>query len=261
MSLQNKFHARQKNYQEKLFTNFQLSNHVPEDNFYRRLKEILPLHWVYKSTRKHYGTEGQQSIDPVVFFKLMLIGYLENLCSDRRIMSAVQLRLDMLFFIGYDIDEPLPWHSTLSSTRQLYGEEVFKELFRKVLGLCIDKGMVAGKRQAIDSIAVQANASMESLQKKVILNDAAVYAKELERKEMGSDEDKSTDNTDMKNSERKKVYGNSNAREKNISNSIVSSTTDRDARVSVKPGKARRLNLKKLLKFTIESKLLKKPIF
>ena len=78
---------------------------------------------------------------------------------------------------------------------------------------------------------------------------------------MGSDEDKSTDNTDMKNSERKKVYGNSNAREKNISNSIVSSTTDRDARVSVKPGKARRLNLKKLLKFTIESKLLKKPIF
>lgn len=155
-----------KHYQEKLVTNFQLSNHVPEDNFYRRLKDILPLQWIYKATQKHYGTEGQQSIDPVVFFKLILIGYFENLCSDRRIISTVQLRLDMLFFIGYDIDEPLPWHSTLSRTRQLYGEEVFKELFRKVLGLCIDKGMVAGKRQAIDSIAVQANASMESYRKK-----------------------------------------------------------------------------------------------
>lgn len=82
----------------------------------------------------------------------------------------------MLYFIGYDIDEPLPWHSTLSRTRQLYGEEVFKELFKKVLSLCIDAGMVTGKRQATDSVAVQANASMESLQKKEILNDAGIYA-------------------------------------------------------------------------------------
>ena len=71
-------------------------------------------------------------------------------------------------FLGYDIDEALPWHSTISRTRQLYGEEIFKKLFKEVLGLCIDKGMVTGKRQAIDSIAVQANASMESLQKKEI---------------------------------------------------------------------------------------------
>ena len=119
-------------YQEKLFTNFHLSERIPQENFYRRLKEYLPLQWLYKSTKKYYGSEGQSSIDPVVFFKLMLIGYLENLGSDRRIISTVSMRLDMLFFIGYDIDEPLPWHSTLSRTRQLYGEYVFKELFRKV---------------------------------------------------------------------------------------------------------------------------------
>ncbi len=74
---------------------------------------MLPLHWVYKATEKYYGAEGQQSIDPVVFFKLMLIGYLENLCSDRRIINMAKLRLDMLYFIGYNIDEALPWHSTL----------------------------------------------------------------------------------------------------------------------------------------------------
>jgi transposase len=141
-------------YTEQLFKSFQLSQRVPEDNFYRRLKDLFNLQWLYKETKKYYGTEGQQSIDPVVFFKLMLIGYLENLGSDRRIMSTVSMRLDMLFFIGYDIDEPLPWHSTLSRTRQLYGEDIFKELFRKVPGLCIDKGMVAGKRQAMDSVIV-----------------------------------------------------------------------------------------------------------
>ena len=122
----------------------------------------------------------------------MLIGYLENLGSDRRIINTVSMRLDMLFFIGYDIDEPLPWHSTLSRTRQLYGKDVFKELFRKVLSLCIDKGMVAGKRQAMDSIYVQANASMESLQKKEVLNDADNYSDELNERKASQNKLKAT---------------------------------------------------------------------
>jgi len=91
---------------------------VPEDNFYRRLKEAIDLGWLYKKTSKYYGTEGQESIDPIVFFRLMLIGYLENIGSDREIMRTVSLRLDMLYFIGYNIDEAMPWHSTLSRTRQ-----------------------------------------------------------------------------------------------------------------------------------------------
>ncbi len=118
-------------YTEQLFKSFQLSQRVPEDNFYRRLKGLLDIHWLYKETKSYYGTEGQQSIDPVVFFKLMLIGYLENLGSDRRIINTVSMRLDMLFFIGYDIDEPLHWHSTLSRTRQLYGDDVFKKLLNR----------------------------------------------------------------------------------------------------------------------------------
>ena len=63
-----------KHYSEKLFKQFQLSDRVPADNFYRRLKEMLELRWLYKATKNYYGAEGQQSIDPVVFFKLMLIG-------------------------------------------------------------------------------------------------------------------------------------------------------------------------------------------
>jgi IS5 family transposase len=93
------------------------------------------------------------------------------------------MRLDILFFIGYDIDEELPWHSTLSRTRDLYGEEVFKELFKKVLSLCISKGMVGGKRQAIDSAYIKANASMDSLIEKEVLEDADNYSKELQENE------------------------------------------------------------------------------
>jgi len=256
-----------KRFTEKLFTNFQLSDRVPEENFYRRLRAVLNLQWLYKATKHYYGTEGQQSIDPAVFFKLMLIGYLENLGSDRRIMNTVSMRLDMLFFIGYNIDEPLPWHSTLSRTRQLYGEELFKQLFRDVLKQCIDKCMVAGRRQVMDSVAVKANAGMDSLTEKEILDDSSAYADELKNEEEQSedDEDKDPDSNwnktvsaarhkaveqhhrwkakaykDMPRG--KSLKGDERSRPKFVSNHTHYSTTDPDARVSVKPGKPRQLN-------------------
>lgn len=71
-----------KQYQEQLFTSFQLSDRIPQDNLYRQLKESLSLDFLYQLTAPYYGSEGNPSIDPVVFFKLMLVGYLENLQSD-----------------------------------------------------------------------------------------------------------------------------------------------------------------------------------
>lgn len=198
---------------------------------------MLPLKWLYKATKKYYGSEGQQSIDPVVFFRLMLIGYLENLGSDRRIISTVQLRLDMLYFIGYDIDEALPWHSTLSRTRQLYGEEVFRELFRKVLGLCVEAGMVEGKRQALDSVAVQANASMDSLQNRQLKEDTDTYFNDLKE-----GDDDTASGTAVKSASEKLSKEPEKHENKTISNTKRFSTTDGESRVSVKPGKVRRLN-------------------
>src|SRR5660397_87835 len=100
-----------KDYQEKLFTSFRLSDRVPKENFYRRLKEVLDLDFLYLLTQKFYGQSGQKSIDPVVFFKTCLVGYLENIITDRGVMNHCAMRLDILYFLDYDIDEPLPWHS------------------------------------------------------------------------------------------------------------------------------------------------------
>jgi transposase len=219
-------------YNEKLFAQFQLSERVPADNFYRKLKDSLDLRFLYKITQRCYGNEGQKSIDPIVFFKLILIGYLENLNSDRRIISHASMRLDLLYFIGYDIDEELPWHSTLSRTRQLYGEEVFRELFKSVLGLCVDKGMVSGKRQAIDSAYIKANASMNSLQKKEVMDDADAFADELEKNNDFSDKNEIEAKPDNKKEQAQvKKTGNK------TSNKTHFSPTDSDARISVKPGK------------------------
>ena len=150
--------------EKKLF--FSLSAHVPEHNFYRRLKQQLDLDFLYELTEEYYGRCGQQSIDSVVFFKLCLVGYLENITSDRKLIEHCSLRLDLLYFLGYQLDEPLPWHSTLSRTRQLLPEALFELLFDRVFSLCVEKGMVSGDAQAIDSAPVKANAAMDSLKLK-----------------------------------------------------------------------------------------------
>ncbi len=89
-----------KTYQEKIFTSFQLSEHIPKDNFYRRLKSEIDFHFLYSRTEQFYGSSGQKSIDSVVFFKLCLVGYLENIISDRKLIDHCSLRLDILYFLG-----------------------------------------------------------------------------------------------------------------------------------------------------------------
>lgn len=223
-----------KSFQEKLFVHFHLSDHIPEDNFYRRLKNTLDFSWLYRSTAKYYGKEGQKSIDPVVFMKLMLVGYLENQVSDRRIIASSRLRLDILYFLGYDLDEELPWHSTLSRTRQLYGEDQFLGLFKQVLKQCIDKGLVCGKRQAVDSVFVKANAAMSSMVEREILDDVDIYTGELKATEDQGD------SADISKDERKKKTQAGTGSK--LTNKTHISKSDPDARMSVKPGKVTRLN-------------------
>lgn len=241
---------------------FSLSAHVPEHNFYRRLEQQLDLNFLYDLTQPYYGRCGHQSIDPVVFFKLCLIGYLENIISDRKLIEHCSLRLDLLYFLGYQIDEPLPWHSTLSRTRQLYPEALFELLFNQVFRLCVEKGMVAGDRQAIDSAPIKANASMNSLQVKQPAESLKMQLIKLEV-ENGSTTNEPSQNTNRKPEqfisapehqlrklekhqdhlrESPKGLGGHHEKARLVSNKTHYSPTDPDARISVKPGKARQLN-------------------
>jgi radical SAM protein with 4Fe4S-binding SPASM domain len=249
-------------YSEKLFSNFQLSQRVPKTNFYRRLKEVLNLSFLYNETKKYYGSCGQKSIDPVVFYKICLVGYLENIISDRKLIEHCTMRLDILYFLGFDIDEELPWHSTLSRTRQLFPESLFEEVFENVLAMCVEKGMVSGHTQAIDSAPVKANASMDSLELKVPKEKLDEYIRKArylsrpDRKAKHNKASKTQQTVTASNRELKELEsrtrnwqktqdqrpGAGNKGAKYTSNKTHYSPTDPDARISVKPGKARKLN-------------------
>lgn len=240
----------------QLFYHQSLDEMVPEDNFYRKVNENLSLNFLYKATKSYYGSCGQESIDPVVFFKILMVGYLNNINSDRSLMRFCSNCLDIRLFLGYDINENLPFHSTISRTRALFGEELFLELFRKVLSLCVDKGMVRGKRMAVDAAFIKANASMDSLIEKEVLQDASAFVNELEensefkttstRKKLVEQhhtwKEKEYQGMPGNNkSDRKDEDGNA-IRPKFLSNHTHFSPTDPDAKISVKPGKARQLN-------------------
>jgi len=227
----------------------------------------LNLDFLYELTRGFYGSSGQKSIDPVVFFKLCLVGYLENIISDRKLIEHCSMRLDILYFIGYDIDEELPWHSTISRTRQLFPEEVFESVFTKVFSLCVEAGMVSGHTQAIDSAPVKANASMDSLELKVPEEELEshlrrvrhISAMDKEQPFRKSKEDKSDNGQRSITANEQELQaiptrnkrwskdqdqrpGAGNKGSKYTSNKTHYSPTDPDARISVKPGKARKLN-------------------
>jgi len=253
-----------KEFTPQLFYELSLDRLVPFDNFYRCVNHELDLHFLYKSTKKYYGTQGQESIDSVVFFKILLIGYLNNINSDRALIRYCSNCLDVRLFLGYDLNEQLPWHSTISRTRALFGQEVFLQLFQLVLKLCVNKGMVSGKRQAVDSAFIKANASMDSLVEKEVLNDAFAFVNELEENsefKACSEPSRTVTSTRKKLVEQhhnwkkeafKGMPGHVKTLQKNedgedirpkfLSNHTHYSPTDPDAKISTKPRKPRQLN-------------------
>jgi transposase len=228
------FMQGRKDIQPKIMYQVSLDSLVSGDNFYRRLDKSLDLSFMYKETACYYGHEGQESIDPVVFFKICMVGYMNNIISDRKLIEFCSNRLDIRLYLKYDIDESLPWHSTISRTRQLYGEEVFLSLFQRVLSLCVEKGMVRGKRQVIDSAFVKANASLDSLvAKEEVIADAALYIDQLNENSEFKITPEKEDSPDKSSN---------HAQKRTTSNKTHYSPTDPDAKISLKPGKPCNLN-------------------
>jgi transposase len=141
-----------------------LEDLVPPDSFYRHLERSLNLSFVRALVRDAYADSGRPSIDPVVFFKLQLIFFFEGLRSERQLMQVVADRLSLRWYLGYDLTESLPDHSSLTRIRERYGLEVFRSFFERIVEQCLAVGLVWGHELYIDATKVAANAALASLQ-------------------------------------------------------------------------------------------------
>jgi transposase len=163
----------------KLFAETSLDALLPADNFYRQLEERLNLSFVRDLVRDCYEELGRPSIDPVVFFKLQLIAFFEGITSERQLMETAHLNLAHRWYLGYDFDEPLPDHSSLSKIRSRYGVEAFHRFFERIVELCMEAGLVDGEELYFDATRVEANASTRSLRPRLSLVAAQEHVRKI----------------------------------------------------------------------------------
>ena len=159
---------------------------VPKDHFLRRLTAIVDFSFIYDEVRDLYSQiTGRPSIDPVVLIKYLLIGFLYGIESERRIEQEIQVNMAYRWFLGLDIDDRVPDHSTISQNRRrrFKGENLYRKLFERVLTLCIEKGLVDGKLILTDSTHVKANASKKTEVRITIEKEAAWYIERLDKYE------------------------------------------------------------------------------
>jgi transposase len=141
-----------------------LDEFVPADHFYRQLNGVLDLAFVRDLVRETYAADaGRPSIDPVVFFKLQLVMFFEGIRSERQLLRLAADRLSVRWYLGYNLDDPLPDHSSLTRIRTRYGLEVFRRFFDAIVARCQQAGLVWGRELYFDATQVQANAALDSL--------------------------------------------------------------------------------------------------
>jgi transposase len=148
-----------------------LEDLVPKDNFYRRLEAALDLSFVRELVRDCYASSGRPSVDPVVFFRLQLVRFFEDIRSERQLMEVAADRLSVRWFLGYDLNEPLPDHSSLTRIRERYGLRTFRRFFERIIELCMEAGLVWGKELYFDATKVEANASLDSTRSRSLMEE------------------------------------------------------------------------------------------
>jgi transposase len=159
---------------------------APGHAFYDRLEQVLRTHRfdarVEHLCRRFYrGTKGRPSLPPGVYFRLMMVGYFEGLDSERGIAWRVADSLSLRQFLGYGLDQATPDHSTISRTRRLLWLSTHKAIFRWVLELLAQEGLLVGKAVAVDATTLEANAAMRALVRREDGQSYGAYVKQLAR--------------------------------------------------------------------------------
>lgn len=146
----------------KLFyTGFVLEDRVPEDHVLRRVARAVDFGFVRREVEHLYGGNGHVSLDPAMVLRMMLLVCLEGVRSEREFMRLLPMRLDWLWFLGLDLDSPMPDHSVLSKARRRWGEVLFKKVFDHVLKACECAGLIGGQTVHADSTLLKASANRE----------------------------------------------------------------------------------------------------
>lgn len=173
--------GRKDDYQSKMEF-IDLNAFVPSNHILRQINEKIDFTFIYNKMEMYYSKLGRKSLDPVLLFKMLLIGYLFNVDSERELEQEVNLNIAYRWFLGLDLTDSVPDHSTFSQNRRrrFKGSTVFQEIFDDIVKLCIEKGIVTGEVIVTDSTHIKASASKSKIEKVTVEKTPSQYLNTLE---------------------------------------------------------------------------------
>ena len=147
--------------QAQLFYSFRLDEVVPDDHLVRAIAAVLDLSWVYAELASYYPENGRPSIDPVLMIRMLIVGYVFAIRSERALCREIQVNLAYRWFCGLSIEDKVPDHSAFSRARnERFGDRaIFRSVFERVVGACIGAGLVGGEGFAVDASLIAADAN------------------------------------------------------------------------------------------------------
>jgi transposase len=149
---------------EALFYYFRLEDQIPETHLLRLIDKHISLAFVREKLKESYSDTGRPSIDPELLLRILLIGYLYGIASERKLVEELRMHLAWRWFTGLGFDQKIPHHSTFSKNRhgRFQESKLFEELFEEIVARCLEAGLVEGNNLSVDGSFVEANASKES---------------------------------------------------------------------------------------------------
>ena len=149
--------------QEQFFYSFCLDEAVPDDHLVREIAGILDLSWVHAELAPYYSTIGRPSIDPVLMIRMLIIGYVFAIRSERALCRDMRVNLAYRWFCGLSIEDKVPDHSVFSRARieRFRDSDIIRSVFERVVGACIGAGLVGGKGFAVDASLIAADANKQ----------------------------------------------------------------------------------------------------
>jgi transposase len=149
---------------EALFYYFRLDDQVPENHLLRLIEKHISFAFVRERLKDSYSESGRPSIDPELLLRILLIGYLYGISSERKLVEELRMHLAWRWFTGLGFDQETPHHSTFSKNRhgRFQESKLFEQLFEQIVKQCVEVGLVRGKDLSVDGSFVEANAAKES---------------------------------------------------------------------------------------------------
>ena len=147
--------------QGKLFYAFDLDAAVPADHLVREIDRVLDLSWVRRELAPYYSRTGRPSIDPVLLIRMLVLGYVFAIRSERALCREVQVNLAYRWFCGLGIEDRIPDHSSFTRARneRFRDGHVFRRVFERVVTTCMVAGLVGGEGFAVDASLIAADAN------------------------------------------------------------------------------------------------------